>query len=146
MKVIRAYPPNFSQIAAAFPVKGVPGIIYAYGDRIYAPGSKGDLSSWILAHEEVHGRQQNPKGPYHADMCGNCEVRKWWTNYIVSPQFRLEQEIPAHRAEWEAYTAMPWAKGGQAAGHYLINIAERLSGSLYGNLISKERAIEEITR
>lgn len=141
MKVIRAYPPNFSQIAAAFPVKGVPGIIYAYGDRIYAPGSKGDLPSWILAHEEVHGRQQ------HDTLWPDLYlVDKWWTNYIGSPQFRLEQEIPAHRAEWQSYLRSYTWPPSKEDRNYLDSITERLSGPLYGNLISKERAIEEITR
>lgn len=136
MKVIRAYPPNFAKIAAAFPVKGVPGIIYAYGDRIYAPGAKGDLPSWILAHEEVHGRQQQSGDGW--------DVPKWWERYIVSPQFRLEQEIPAHRAEWQAYSRiMGWTANPTS---YLDRIADRLSGPLYGNLISKERAVEEIIR
>lgn len=139
MKVIRAYPPNFSQIAAAFPVKGVPGVIYAYGDRIYAPGSKGDLPSWILAHEEVHGRQQKDNCPFCLEAC----VKDWWAEYITGYQFRLEQEIPAHRAEWQSYQSDGYDNHGY---DYLDRIAARLSGPLYGNLISKEGAIEEITR
>lgn len=141
MKVIRAYPPNFSQIAAAFPVKGVPGIIYAYGDRIYAPGSKGDLPSWILAHEEVHGRQQK----YICKDIG-CIAQYWWFRYITEPQFRLEQEIPAHRAEWDSYRNASHHVTDEIGMRYLDRIAARLSSPLYGNLISKERAIEEITR
>lgn len=135
MKVIKAYPPNFAQIAAAFPVKGVPGIIYAYGDRIYAPDAKGPLSPWIMAHEEIHGAQQRTQEGW--------DVPKWWDRYTESPTFRLEQEIPAHRAEWAAF-----AKNfsGYVANYYLDQIAARLSGPLYGNLISKDRAIEEIVR
>lgn len=131
MKVIRAYPPNFAQIAAAFPIKGMPGIIYAYGDRIYNPSGV-STPAWIMAHEETHGAQQKLGDGY--------DVKAWWDRYIADPTFRLEQEIPAHRAEWKAY------KGFMPDKTYADRIAVRLSSRLYGNLISKERALEEITR
>lgn len=128
MKIIKAYPPNFSQLKKAFPfIVGRPGILYAWGDRIFNPSGV-KVTPWILAHEEVHSKQQQQADPYI-----RYSIQDWWDKYLAYPIFRLEQEIEAHQAEYRAY---PF----QGNLTYLEQIAERLSSPLYGNLISKEDA------
>lgn len=131
-RIIKAFPPNFSSIAKVFPVKGKQGIVYAYGDTIYNPSGK-PLPPWIVAHEEVHLKQQS----FH-----QLET-KWWAAYIVSPQFRLAMEIEAHIVEWNTYKH---ANGlTMEVTRYLDQMATRLSGPLYGNMLSYADAIKEIT-
>lgn len=131
MKIIKAYPPNFADIAKVFPVKGKPGIIYAWGDRIYNPTGI-TIPDYLLAHERVHGVRQ----------ASGHSIRGWWQAYIESPEFRLAEEILAHRAEYRAYRDSPKTTG---VPNYLAMMAMRLSGPLYGNLIHYHDAIKEIT-
>lgn len=127
MKIIKAYPPNWPDIARAFPaIKGKPGIIYAHGTRIYNPQG-GVIPPWLIAHEEVHGSRQMLFG-----------VDTWWDTYLRYSEFRLEEEVLAHQAEWRAYT-------GHNRDSYLGLMADRLSGPLYGNLIGKDHAMRLIT-
>lgn len=132
MKIIKAFPPNFAELSLAFPIKGVPGILYAWGDTIYNPsGIK--VPHQLVAHEEVHGKRQQDH--WHSANVGAVDI--WWGRYILDPAFRLAEEILAHRAEWRAYE-------GPDAEMYLERMAERLSSPLYGYLISRFDAREEI--
>lgn len=139
MRIIKAFPPNWPAIAAAFPqIKGKQGILYAYGDRIFNP-SGGVVAPWLVRHEEVHGlRQEALDDPDTSCAWPVGGITKWWTRYIQNPSFRLNEEILAHRAEWQHYS-------GPYPDRYLGMMAERLSGPLYGNLISVEQAVKEIT-
>ena len=129
MKVVRDRPPNFDRIATVFPVHKYPGAIYAYGDTIYNP-SGNSLSAALHAHEEVHSERQG----------GDPEA--WWERYLVEPAFRLAEEIPAHRAEWEAFCKMGFGRGERR--RYLAIIAGRLASPLYGHLTTFARAREII--
>jgi hypothetical protein len=111
----RGLPPNIIEIAAHFPLSG--DEIFTYGDTIYTPAQ---LSRSLVAHEKVHIKQQLGMGP-----------EAWWDRYLEDPQFRLEQELEAHRAEYKA--------GGK-----LSEIAERLASPLYGGLVSEDEAREMI--
>lgn len=136
MKVIKAFPPNFAQIASVFPVKGMQGIIYAYGDRIYNPSGV-NMEPWIVAHEEVHGGQQASGEGY--------EPAKWWDHYIADPEFRLAQELPAHRAEWQEYLrVLGFTMASREKA--LERMAIRLSSPLYGSMVTKEWAEQAILR
>lgn len=124
MRVVHALPPLFDEIDAAFNIKGKP-VIFAWGDKIFAPGQSGELSKAILAHEAVHGeRQQAYSGGVDA----------WWHRYIAEPRFRLDEEIPAHKAELSHLLTK--AKGPSMRAHYLSVTAARLAAPLYGNLIT----------
>lgn len=147
MKIIRAYPPNYNAIAGAFPfIKGRPGILYAWGDRIYNP-SGADVPFWIMKHEETHGlRQQSCRLAGHCDMV-DVRIEDWWDRYIAEPQFRLQEELAAHREEWKAYISrVPNQKDREM---YLTMIAQRLSGKLYGSMVNEfeaKRLIQEETQ
>lgn len=125
MKVLAMFPPNYAAINAKFNVRGK-NILFSYGDTIYNP-SRVVIPPELMVHEAVHGRRQG------ADPSG------WWNRYIEDPEFRLNEEIPAHRAEFQEVM-----KHGMADYKAIRSIAERLSGPLYGRMIdvaSAERAI-----
>jgi len=109
------FPPNYKAVNAAFNVRGRQ-VIFCYGDVIYNP-SRVKIGDELIAHEKVHSGRQNG------------DPVKWWERYIGEPQFRLDEEIPAHRAEL--------AISGDLQG-----VAHKLSSPLYGSLISFDRAAQ----
>lgn len=129
-KIIKAYPPNYKDIRLAFPwIVGRPGIVYAYGDRIYNP-SGGKLAPQVLAHEGVHCMRQDKY------------VTEWWHQYIINEDFRLWEEVLAHRIEWRDYREDHNFKEN---AQYLEMMCDRLSGKIYGHICSREKARELIT-
>jgi hypothetical protein len=126
-KIIKAFPPNFTTLTKHFPIKGRPGIVYAYGDRIYNP-SGGDLAPQVIAHETVHCNRQI------ARLDG---VEGWWEFYIESTCFRLLEELAAHRVEWANYSATHSIKD---AARYLDMMVARISGPLYKHMIEPDDA------
>ena len=117
MRTVRMHPPMFRQINQAFNVRGKP-VVFCFGDTIYNP--QGILIPPAMAlHEAVHSEQQG-KDP-----------GQWWTRYIADRTFRLDQELPAHRAEWRFYEGL----SSTVTDGFLDLIAERLSSPLYGSLI-----------
>ena len=129
-KIIRAFPPNWTYIAAAFPIKGRPGIVYAYGDRIYNPSGV-KIEPWILAHENEHCKRQNEHG-----------IGAWWDAYILNAHFRLAEEVLAHRVEWQDFRSGHHFK---ANARYLERMIDRLSGPIYGLGLGREDARALIT-
>jgi len=130
MKTSSAYPPNYKEITTAFNIKGRRGIIFTYGDTIYNP-SKIDITPDLLAHEEVHQRQQG-KDP-----------ASWWVQYLNDPQFRYEQELAAYRAQYQ-YAQNFY--GRQQRRVILSHVIKALSGPMYGNLVTPAQAKDAITK
>lgn len=122
--LVKAYPPNIDAIDAEFKVRGKP-IIYAFGDKIYAPFSD-SISPALMAHEKVHCERQ----------IGN--VKEWWDRYIADRDFRLAEEIPAHIAEFN-HLCQQYPNRNQRRRHLAV-IAHKLSAPLYGSLLSKHEA------
>lgn len=126
MIIVHAYPPNIDAIDAVFKVRGRKGVIFTYGEKIYVPDG-GDVSPELRSHEGVHySRQTN-------------DVRKieaWWDRYLVDPEFRLTEELPAHRAEYKQFRAAH--RDPNARIRFLHQVAARLSGPLYGGLIKSQ--------
>lgn len=114
MKIIKAFPPNYSTLVKAFPIRGR-SVIFAWGDRIYNPAGI-VIGSELLAHEAVHGRRQQEAG-----------IDAWWERYIAEPRFRFDEEVLAHVAEVRA--------GGR-----LDDVAEKLASPIYGRLIDAASA------
>lgn len=130
MIIRQAYPPNYTAILAAFPwVRGTRGVIFCYGDTIFSPGGK-EVHPALIAHESVHAAQQTEWGATGPEG--------WWDNYLHSAKFRFEQEVPAHITELQWWTKAGMPRNARRAA--LVGIASRLSGPLYGKLISKEKA------
>lgn len=121
MKVLTLFPPNYQRINKAFNVRGQP-VIFAFGQAIYNP-AKIKIPPQLYAHEAVHLDRQG------------SDPNAWWERYIEEPRFRLDEEIPAHVAEYRV--VKPY---DGASGRWLNLIAERLASPLYGSLISQANA------
>lgn len=116
---VRAFPPNYAEIIDAFPhVAKAKGPIFCYGTTVYYTGpEKPDHA--LMRHEAVHSNRQgaDPKG--------------WWDRYLRDTQFRFIEELLAHRVEWQAYEGC-----GRSERRFMKRqIAERLSGPLYGRMV-----------
>lgn len=123
-----ARPPMYDEIVALFPTATERGVLFCWSDTIFIPkpDSQG-VSPQLMVHEDTHRIQQGD------DPAG------WWQKYLVSPQFRLEQEIEAHKAEYAFVCEQPGAT--RFTRRMARNgIAKRLSSSLYCHMISFDRA------
>lgn len=129
MKIVNELPPNIDAIRKVFTLRG--NEIFAYGDTIYNPGG-GKIPPWLIAHEEIHRAQQ-------AEFGGPDE---WWRKYLIDPRWRIEQELDAHRAEYTIYCIHFRLRNQRRK--FLTLLARRLSGPLYGRLISFENAKKAI--
>ena len=121
--VVKGFPPNYAEIKARF--NPPPNTIFAYGDTIYSPATA-ELPGHLIVHEETHFAQQAVAGGPEA----------WWRRYIDDPQFRLEQEIEAYRAQWAAIRELPRAERREL----LVHICKSLSSSMYGRIVTKQQA------
>ena len=114
-------PPNFEQLKEAFFVKESDRILYAYHPYIYNPSGIEDISKPLLHHEGVHmDRQHGGLGPL-----------AWWKHYCENMQFRLMEELLAHRAEYVEVCKHPHTNRAQKRA-YLVAISKRLASPLYG--------------
>jgi len=131
-KIIRAFPPNYPVLKRAFNLDQAAGVIFSYGDRIFIPNQRTPLPPQLVAHEAVHGERQlsHPDG-----------VDGWWQWYVERAQFRLDEEVLAHRAEY-AWHRLNEGRGGRERA--LTHIALRLSGPLYNRMIDFAKAKELI--
>lgn len=120
MKLIVMRPPMFDAIDKKFGVAGQK-VIFCWGDTIYNPEGV-FVTAELQAHEYVHSQRQ----------AGHPEP--WWLRYIDDAEFRLVEEIPAHQMEYRAYCDTH--KDRNDIARYLHGVASRLSGPLYGGLIS----------
>lgn len=124
-KIVASFPPNIDAIRAKFTLSG--NEIFAWEGTIYNPKG-GDLPPWLVAHEEVHFKQQ-------ADVGG---AESWWARYLVDPQFRFEQELEAHQEEYRVYgTHNPERNLRRAA---LKHMARRLASPMYGSMVTFDKA------
>lgn len=129
MKIVHAWPPNIEEIAAAIPqAKTTRGVVFAYAPNVYMPHG-GDMSQWLRIHEAEHIKRQ-----YH-------DPRTWWTRYCLDMQFRFDEELAAHQAEYRHFDGEPRPK----RRFYLRQIAQRLAGPLYGRLCTVHKAKQLIT-
>lgn len=134
MTLLEGYPPNIAKIEAVFgDVVWAKGVVFAYGDAVYNPGGV-ELDEPLRAHEQVHCEQQSTWSSPEA----------WWDLYLANPSFRLDQEMTAHRAEYQAFCRITRSREYRATR--LRQIAGRLSGPLYGKLITYDEAKRAIGR
>lgn len=139
MKVVFGFPPNYAEVAALFPVKGRE-VYFAWGDTVFVTNSQKMPSAAIMAHEAVHGQQQAAIRCINLNMAVNF----WWSRYMEDPAFRLDQELPAHAAELAH--KLRGASGRNDRRRLTSIVAGKLAAPLYGGLISKERAKDELIR
>lgn len=127
MQISSEYPPNFDAIAAVFPAARQRGVLFTYGQTLHNPAGR-HLTAAFLRHEEVHADQQKVIG---AD--------EWWDRYLKDTLFRYQQERTAHIVEY-----MNALIDGNRADRRSARqaIAKRLSGPLYGHMITFSEAMK----
>lgn len=133
MKISNARPPMYSEILAAFPGAGAPGVIFCWGDTIHAPKPLGTIGPELIAHESIHCDRQG------SDPAG------WWRRYIDDERFRLLEEFPAHLAEFNTLCRVyrdRWVSARAMRRHFATLIARKLAHPLYGGMISVSQARE----
>tara|TARA_R110000868_G_scaffold76286_1_gene219475 strand:+ start:131 stop:544 length:414 start_codon:yes stop_codon:yes gene_type:complete len=129
VEIILSYPPIIDDIVKVFPaVKQTKGVIFSWGDRIYNPDDI-IITPSLHAHELVHGQRQT------AD---ESAIVKWWQTYLADMEFRLNEEILGHKAELAHQ--LKTIKDRNQRNMLLHQIAARLSGPVYGNIISLTEA------
>ena len=123
MNVVHDYPPNFHKILPEFPLADRKGVIFTYGNIIYAPHGE-EVQRPLIAHESVHSERQgnDPEG--------------WWEKYLDDRQFRYDEELLAHIREYQAY----WYMSRKERMWYLGQIAKRLASPLYGSMVPQQKA------
>jgi hypothetical protein len=121
------WPPNIANIRAVLPVSE--RNIFAYGNVIFNP-SGGELPPWLIAHEKVHFVQQAGMSSWWRR--NGAEV--WWRRFLRDPEFRLQQEVEAHRAEFAEFKRIH--KDRNVRVQALNQIAGRLAKPMYGSLVS----------
>lgn len=132
MKIVQEYPPNYEEICEAIPgVRDNPEICFTYGDTVYSPLTV-DFPDHLRAHESVHINQQKQMGR-----------DEWWAEYLVSPEFRLKQEVQAYRAQYKVVQRKHVWQNTEAL---MRSIAKDLSGEMYGNLLTYEEARKRIVQ
>lgn len=108
-----------------------PGVVFSYGQYIYAPpGAVLPLSPHLVIHEAVHGERQLAIG-----------VELWWRHYLENLQFRYDEELLAHRAEYQSMV-----KHGFPAQNALKGVAGRLASPLYSCGYSLSKIMGDITK
>lgn len=121
MNIITDYPPNYKEIEKVFSL-GDLHPVFTYGDTIYNPHECA-LPEHLLVHERVHAYQQGIK------------PKEWWKKYLQDPEFRFEQELEAYQAQYKF--AAKQTKDRNNLAKFLDQLAEDLSGPMYGNLVMK---------
>ena len=122
-------PPNIEDIRKAFKLSGYE--IFCYGDTIYNPAGF-ELNPSLLAHEEVHERQQGP------------DPESWWHWYIKEPKFRLGQELEAHKVEYRVLCEQTKDRNKRAA--LLAYVAGKLASPTYGGIVTRHKAMGMIRK
>ncbi len=131
LRIIHQPPPNYAAVVAVFPAAKRPGTMFCNGRTIWIPNG-GTVTPALMAHETVHADRQMvyPGGP-----------DAWWARYLIDGQFRFDEELPAHIAEYRWFEGRP--RGERMC--MLRQIAARLAGPLYGRLVTMHQAKRLIT-
>lgn len=128
MQIVRDRPPNFAQIVEVFPSARRESVIFTYGDKIYSLSSS-EISPALMEHELVHSIRQGKTV---------AEIEDWWRKYLEHDQFRYEEELLAHQAEYRHFITNDANR--QTKRRQLATIAKRLSSPLYGSMLTVSQA------
>ena len=125
MEIVVAKPPIWDEVVKRFEI--TEGTIFCWGFSIYNPNDR-VIDDHLIAHERVHARQQ--------ELAGGPEP--WWDRYLDDAEFRLKQEIPAYRAQYDSFRKTTADRNARA--RYLDHLARSLSGGIYGHLVPYRKA------
>lgn len=140
MRIIKDYPPNIADIEAKFGSMRDQPVIYAWApDIIFDPNMQPDkhLRQELLEHENVHCLRQLALAP---------NPRIWWDRYLADRDFRLVEEVLAHRAEYESLLKQKNVTSRNGRRILLNHVALRLTAPLYEFRISVADAKRYITK
>jgi hypothetical protein len=125
--IIIGRPPNFEQIKAAFPDAEKPGVMFAHDGCIYNP-SGNVIPPALIAHEEVHLRRQKDLSPHAGSTTQWSGPDLWWQRYLEDSEFRYNEELLAHVAEFNMQKITKDRNFGAAL---LMRTAMRLVAPMY---------------
>lgn len=128
VKVLHDKPTIYDELHRRFGVEWDDKVIITFYPYVYC---KVNLTPEKIIHESVHLKQQALIG-----------VDIWWKNFLLDPVFRLQEELAAHRAE--AQFIIKYIKNKNDQFQYLHRIAMNLSSSMYGKLITYQKALKLI--
>jgi len=109
-------------------------VFFTYGNTLYSPDTV-IIPDDILAHEEVHMKQQH---------WNEANAAIWWGRYLREPEFRVEQELAAYAKQYAVICAGIKDRNRQAK--YLQRLAWSMSGPLYGYAMTHNDAITRISK
>lgn len=132
LKTVDGVPPIYDAIVQVLPDAANPGVIFAYGGRVYGRGIKKVLSRELDAHERVHIERQG------------SDPDAWWRQYLTDPEFRYVEELLAHRAEYETFCRRHANQIKRI--QYARLVAKKLSSGLYGAGVTLAEAEQDILR
>lgn len=142
MIVKQERPPLYAEIDMKFHVAHRRGVLYTFGDAIYNPDGV-DIPPALMEHEEVHSARQLAYPGIAGLSCDAAtRVEAWWKRYLDDDAFRLAEELPAHRAEYQAICRD--TRDRNQRDKWARVIAARLASSLYGNVIAMSEAMRRV--
>ena len=121
------YPPNIEEIAAVLPEARKGAVFFSWGPGVVYNPKRVELSPELIAHENVHGERQGAIG-----------VGVWWERYLADPRFRFNEELLAHRAEYQVFCEH--ASDRNLRYRFASAVAKRLSSKLYGSVATFSEA------
>ena len=133
VKVSKEKPPVWKAVCQAFQINPVTAI-FTYGDTIYNPNGV-TLSAPLIEHERIHMAQQN-----HNDK----DAALWWGRFLREPEFRIDQEARAYARQYDVMCEK--IKDRNLRARVRINLANSLSGPLYGGTITHIDALNIISK
>ena len=121
-------PEIYEKLHKQFNVEWDSGLIIADGKTIHC---KFDIPPAKFIHELVHIKQQEKTGK-----------SLWWELYLAKPEFRLEQEVEAYKAEYRFFSEN--VNDRNMRFDYLYEIARTLASEQYGKLCTGDEALRLI--
>jgi len=116
----------YEKLSMQFGVDWDKGLIIACEGKIHC---KNNPEPQKIIHEAVHLNEQKEIGE-----------EAWWRLYLESPDFRLQQEVLAYKAEVDFLKK--YVKNREHRFFMVKAIVDALTSSMYGNLISREEAFK----
>jgi len=128
------YPPIIDELEKVFgPLKGRE-ILYSWGTTIYNPMAV-PVHGQFFAHEGTHGMRQLAPG---------MSIETWWKLYMEERDFRLNEEMLAHIAEYQAFCILHKDRNLRAV--YLDKVARKFVSPLYKFDVTYKDAKEFLRR
>jgi len=118
--------PFYEECRAKFGVDINKNVVFTYGNTIHA---RCYIPPDLLVHEQTHSVQQERMGK-----------DAWWKAYLLSPAFRIKQEVEAYRNQYK------YLKTNDREHNFkvLSRLASDLSGGTYGSVMTLQEAIKKI--